>query len=77
VGRAGFAKTPITPPLGTELAGYGVYLERRASEVHDDLFARTLALEDDAGERAAAQPRFSCRRTARRWVTPLFLERWL
>jgi hypothetical protein len=51
VGRAGFAKTAITPPLGTELAGYGVYLERRASEVHDDLFARALALEDDADER--------------------------
>ena len=51
MGRAGFAKIPITPPLGIELAGYGVYLERRATEVHDDLFARALALEDDAGER--------------------------
>jgi hypothetical protein len=51
VGRAGFAKIPITPPLGVELAGYRVYLERRATEVHDELFARALALEDDAGER--------------------------
>jgi hypothetical protein len=51
VARAGFAKIPITPPLGVELAGYGVYLERRATEVHDDLFARGLVLEDDAGER--------------------------
>jgi hypothetical protein len=51
VGRAGFAKIPIAPPLGVELAGYGVYLERRATEVHDDLFARALALEDDTGER--------------------------
>jgi hypothetical protein len=51
MGRAGFAKVPITPPLGVELAGYGVYLERRATAVHDDLFARALALEDDAGER--------------------------
>jgi hypothetical protein len=50
MGRAGFAKVSITPPLGVELAGYGVYLERRATEVHDDLFARALALEDDAGE---------------------------
>jgi hypothetical protein len=50
VARAGFAKIPITPPLGTELAGYGVYLERCAAEVHDDLFARGLVLEDDAGE---------------------------
>ena len=51
MGRAGFAKISITPPLDTELAGYGVYLERRATEVHDDLFARALALEDDTGER--------------------------
>jgi hypothetical protein len=51
MGRAGFAKVPITPPLGVELAGYGVYLGRRATEVHDDLFARALALEDDEGER--------------------------
>src|SRR6476620_7823480 len=51
MGRAGFAKVAITPPLSVELAGYGVYLERRATEVHDDLFARALALEDDAGER--------------------------
>jgi hypothetical protein len=51
VGRAGFAKIPITPLLGVELAGYGVYLERRATEVHDDLFARALSLEDDTGER--------------------------
>ena len=51
MGRAGFAKIPITPLPGTELAGYGVYLERRATEVHDDLFARGLVLEDDAGER--------------------------
>jgi len=51
VARAGFAKIPITPPLGVELAGYGVYLERRATEVHDDLFVRALALEDDADER--------------------------
>jgi hypothetical protein len=51
MGLAGFAKVSITPPLGIELAGYGVYLARRATEVHDDLFARALALEDDAGER--------------------------
>jgi hypothetical protein len=51
VARAGFAKIPITPPLGVELAGYGVYLERRATEVHDGLFVRALALEDDADER--------------------------
>jgi hypothetical protein len=42
----------ITPPLGVELCGYGMYLERRATEVHDDLFVRALLLEDDGGERA-------------------------
>jgi hypothetical protein len=51
MGRAGFAKTSITPPLGVELAGYGVYLQRRATEVHDDLFARALILEGDTGDR--------------------------
>jgi hypothetical protein len=51
MGCAGFAKTRITPPLGIELAGYGVYLQRRANAVHDDLFARALLLEDDAGDR--------------------------
>lgn len=52
MGRAGFGKTTITPPLGMDLCGYGMYLERRATEVHDDLFARALLLEDDDGERA-------------------------
>ena len=33
MGRAGFARISITPPLGVELAGYGVYLRCRASEV--------------------------------------------
>src|SRR5579884_464581 len=51
MGRAGFAKVILTPPLDVELCGYGVYLGRRATQVHDDLFARALVLEDDAGER--------------------------
>ncbi|MCA9876950.1 MAG: hypothetical protein KC442_04200 [Thermomicrobiales bacterium] len=51
MGRAGFAKVRITPPLGVELAGYGVYLGRRSTQVRDELFARALVLEDDAGER--------------------------
>jgi hypothetical protein len=49
--RAGFGKVLITPPLGVELCGYGVFLQRRATAVHDDLFARALLLEDDQGER--------------------------
>src|SRR5258708_17853076 len=52
MGRAGFAKVNITPSLGLELCGYGMYLERRATAIHDDLFARALLLEDDGGERA-------------------------
>ena len=47
MGRAGFAKIAITPPLGIELAGYGVYLERRASEVHDDPFIGYLPDRED------------------------------
>ena len=51
MGRAGFARIAITPPLGVELAGYGVYFERRASEmppyspaVGDTLNAGAVAL---------------------------------
>lgn len=47
MGRAGFAKIPITPLLGTELAGYGDYLGRRATEVHDDLFIGYLPDRED------------------------------
>jgi Neutral/alkaline non-lysosomal ceramidase, N-terminal len=49
--RAGFAKVVITPPLGVELCGYGVYLQRAATTVHDDLFVRALIVEDERGER--------------------------
>lgn len=51
MGRAGFAKVQITPPIGVELAGYGVFLGRRSTHIHNELFARALALEDDGGER--------------------------
>ncbi|HEX6478783.1 MAG TPA: neutral/alkaline non-lysosomal ceramidase N-terminal domain-containing protein [Ktedonobacteraceae bacterium] len=51
MGCAGFAKVSLTPPLGIELGGYGVYLQRRASVVHDELFVRALLLEDDSGKR--------------------------
>jgi hypothetical protein len=49
--RAGFGKVVISPPLGVELCGYGVFLQRRATTIHDDLFARALLLEGDKGER--------------------------
>lgn len=43
--RAGIGKAALTPPLGTELAGYGYYLKRRAARIRDDLYARAIALE--------------------------------
>ena len=47
--QAGFGKADMTPPLGTELAGYGYYLQRRCQRVDDPLFARALALSAEAG----------------------------
>lgn len=41
--RIGFAKTEITPPLGTELGGYAGY--RPCSGVHDPLFCKAVVLE--------------------------------
>ncbi len=40
----GAAQRKITPPLGTNMAGY--YHVRPASAVHDDLFARALVIDD-------------------------------
>ncbi len=44
--RAGCAQVPITPPVGTELAGYGPYLARVATGVQQELQATALALAD-------------------------------
>ncbi|MDX6543730.1 MAG: hypothetical protein QOK32_1333 [Gaiellaceae bacterium] len=49
--RAGASKIRITPPLGTRMAGYRARREG-ATSVHDDLYARCLALES-AEERFA------------------------
>lgn len=49
--RAGYGQAELTPPMGVELAGYGYYLQRRAKEVMDPLFARAMMLEAE-GERA-------------------------
>ena len=48
--RAGAAAVKITPPKGAPLAGY--YYNRAAEGVHDDLYAKTLVLEQD-GTRVA------------------------
>jgi hypothetical protein len=44
--RAGYGETVITPPLGTDLTGFGFYLERKAETVLDDLKVRVLCLDD-------------------------------
>lgn len=47
--RAGFAKADITPPLLSSLAGYDPY--HPALFVHDRLWVKSLALEDQRGHR--------------------------
>ena len=44
--RAGYGETIITPPLGTDLTGFGFYLDRKAKSVLDDLKVRALYLND-------------------------------
>ena len=47
--NAGVARTEITPPLGVQLGGYGPFLERVSTGVHDPLWCRALVL-DNGGE---------------------------
>ncbi len=44
--NAGYGEADITPPLGTELGGYGFYLNRRAESVLSPLKVRALALRN-------------------------------
>lgn len=44
--RAGYGEAAITPSLGTDLTGFGFYLERRAERVLDDLKVRALFLDN-------------------------------
>lgn len=44
---AGVARRDITPRPGVELCGYGPFLRRAATAVHDPLFCRALVLERD------------------------------
>ncbi len=48
--RAGAARSSITPELGCHMAGY--FHDRRAADIHDDLYAKALVLEN--GESALA-----------------------
>jgi hypothetical protein len=43
--RLGYGSADITPPIGVELCGYGYYLERKATAVHDPLFTRALSFD--------------------------------
>jgi hypothetical protein len=45
----GYGEKIITPPLGTDLTGFGFYLDRRTNSILDDLKTRALFLKD--GER--------------------------
>ncbi len=40
--EVGLGRVDITPPLGIELAGYGMFRRRTATAVHDPLFARAV-----------------------------------
>src|SRR5580704_13826714 len=42
--QAGFATANITPPLDLELAGFGPFMERRATAIHDPLLAHAMVL---------------------------------
>lgn len=46
--RAGWAKRPITPPIGTPLAGFGDRKGKPSTGVHDELFVKALLLTDGA-----------------------------
>jgi len=45
--KCGIGKIDITPPVGVELAGYGPFLERKSTGVHDSLFCKILYLGDE------------------------------
>ncbi|MBX7257234.1 MAG: neutral/alkaline non-lysosomal ceramidase N-terminal domain-containing protein [Candidatus Hydrogenedentes bacterium] len=44
--RAGWGKASITPPLGTPLAGFDKRKGKPSTGVHDELYAKALALSD-------------------------------
>jgi hypothetical protein len=46
--KAGVAKIDITPPVGVELCGYGLYLNRRSTSVKSRLYSKALVLSDGA-----------------------------
>lgn len=43
--RVGFAQIDITPPVGVELSGFGLFRRRRSNGVYDPLYAKAMAVE--------------------------------
>lgn len=48
--KAGYGEKKITPPLGTDLAGFGFYLDRLSTKVSDELKARALYLRNEKND---------------------------
>ncbi len=44
--KAGVGKVNITPPIGVELCGQGVYLGRKSTGIHDELYSKVLVLDN-------------------------------
>lgn len=51
--NVGVGISTITPPVGVELCGYGVYLKRQSRGVHDDLYSKTIVVEGKDKNRIA------------------------
>lgn len=45
--QIGIAKRELTPPKGTELCGYGYYLERKNTAISDPLYVRSVAFRQE------------------------------
>lgn len=56
--KIGFAKTDITPPVGTELGGYAGY--RPCAGVHDPLHCRAVVLEQNGSRYALVSLELMC-----------------
>ncbi|HEV2123767.1 MAG TPA: neutral/alkaline non-lysosomal ceramidase N-terminal domain-containing protein, partial [Chloroflexota bacterium] len=56
--RVGAARAVITPPVGVSLAGS--YSDRRAVDLHDELFARAFVIGDGSGEARGQVAIVSC-----------------
>ncbi|MCM8821802.1 MAG: neutral/alkaline non-lysosomal ceramidase N-terminal domain-containing protein [Candidatus Omnitrophica bacterium] len=46
--KIGYHKVDITPRTNTELCGYGFYLNRKSTGIHDNLFAKAVYIGADS-----------------------------